>query len=99
EAVEFMTWTWESPIGVAPSDTVRRVTGGRGRTFSQWAAAYAEEFRGAAPFSGAREGRPRRAREQGRCGGRPRKHRSGPPGTAARLGDSWGVRPRVRPGS
>ena len=45
EAVEFMTWTWESPIGVTPSDTVRRVTGGPGRTFSQWAAEHAEEFR------------------------------------------------------
>lgn len=45
EAVEFMTWTWESPIGVTPSDTARRVTGGPGRTFSQWAAEHAEEFR------------------------------------------------------
>ncbi|MGP9536894.1 NAD(P)H-binding protein [Brachybacterium sp. AOP43-C2-M15] len=45
EAVEFMTWTWESPIGATPTDTVQRVAGGPGRTFAQWAAENAEQFR------------------------------------------------------
>ena len=45
EAVEFMTSTWENPIGAIPTDTVQRVTGGPGRTFAQWAAHHAERFR------------------------------------------------------
>lgn len=43
--IEFMKWTWTSPVGADPALTVRQVTGRPGRTFAQWAVENATAFR------------------------------------------------------
>ncbi|HLS15720.1 MAG TPA: NAD(P)H-binding protein [Beutenbergiaceae bacterium] len=43
--IEFMKWTWTSPVGADPVPTVRQVTGHPGRTFAEWAVENAAAFR------------------------------------------------------